>query len=129
MIKSTLKDLVEAESALASLMQLRLPPKSAYHLAKLGRLVNQETEHFRKQREALIKEYGEERDATPQEQQTGQSKVMQVKPDNVEKFLERIKELGAVEVTIDWNPVKMDMLEGQTVRGAELMQLGNLFEE
>lgn len=126
-VTTTLRQLVEAELALARLTARSLPTKTAYHIAKLARLAGQEIEIFRDKRHALIKELGAERDATPEEKAAGNpDRVFQVKPENNEDFQKRIKELGDIEVTIPWRPVTLSMLADQTITAADIITLGDL---
>ena len=127
-IQMTFEELSNAEPALVAIMRLRLPAKSAYHVAKLAKYVREELKLFTAQRTALITELGEERDATETEQAQGnQGKVHQVKPDNIPEFQKRISELGAVKATIAWGPITIEMLGDEKVPAMELMQLGELF--
>lgn len=126
-VTSTLRQLVEAELALARLAARQLPAKPAYHIAKLARLVGQEVAIFRDKQNALIKELGAERDATPAEKAAGHpDRVFQVTPENQPDFATRIKELGDIEVTLPWKPIDLSMLGDQTISAADIMALGDL---
>lgn len=122
--------LAAADAALARLANLQLPIKAAYHVAKLGRLAAQEIEIFYEQRNALIKELGEEREATPAEVATGrQGRVMAVLPANHETFTARLKELTDHEVTIPWGPIDPAILGERLITPADLIALGPLMKD
>jgi len=129
-ITTTLAHLVSAEVALAKLGARPLPPKAAYHVAKLARLAGQEIEIFREKRNALIKELGNERDATDAEKAQGYvGQVMQVKPEHEKAFHARVRELGEIEVTLPWAPIDLVMLGDQPITAGDLLALGPLLTE
>ena len=127
-IETTLGALATAAPALDQLTRLPLKIKSAYSLAKLARLVNQELEVYEKQRLALVTKHGDVREATPEEVATGvQGQVTQVRPSELEAFSKALAELRSLSVIIPWQPITLDDLDGQAVRASDLMQLGPLF--
>ena len=130
-IETTLGALVEAEPALGRLLALKLPTKTAYHLAKLAKLVREETQHFHTQREALIRELGTERDPTEAEKvQNGNgTKVISVTPEHWPECQTRLAELAAVQVTIALTPIAIDELGAIDVAGEDLLALGPLLTE
>lgn len=131
-ITTTLGVLVEAEMALARIASVRLPVKAAYHVAKLCTLVRAELRPFHEQRQAHIKELGEERDPTPAEaaQNMGQ-RVMAVTPKNWPEFERRMAELVAIEVSLRYGPIDLASFVAVEVSAGDLMALGPLvvFEE
>lgn len=130
MITTTLGALLEAEPALEELEQLRLPAKPAYHVAKLARLVLAETQIFKQQRDALIRELGTERPAAAAEQAAGAGPTtIQVTPENLAVYVERVNALAAVPVEIAWRPLALVDLDGVTLRPADLRRLGPLLSD
>lgn len=118
-ISLTLGECLIAESALDTLLAIRLPVKTAYHLAKLARLVKVETSHANQQRETWVKELGDE--IEPQ--------VYRVKPDNVQEFNRRMTDLAAVAVVIDWGPLPLSALASVEVACGDLLKLGLLLSD
>jgi hypothetical protein len=115
-IPVSLGQLVQAEPALQRLLEVRLPARTAYHVAKLMALVQAETQHFHAQRETFIRELG-----TPVPDQPD---ALQVASANLPAFRERIQELVDVETTLDWAPLSLEELPEMT--GADVMALGPL---
>ncbi len=122
-IETTLGALVTAEAALARLAGRQLPIKTAYHVAKLVRLVRAETEHYHAQRTAFIKELGASRDPTPAEKAAGSTEVFEVKSENVQDFQKRMTELDALAVTIAWGPIDLATLGAIEIVAFDLVQL------
>ena len=130
MITTTLAVLLDAEPALAVLEQLLLPAKTAYHIAKLTRLVTVETQIFKTRREALIRELGAERPTTDAERAQGAGPTTtQVTPANWDVYVAKANELAEVEVEIAWRPLTVAQLDGATVRPSDLRHLGPLLAE
>lgn len=118
-IPVTLGELVQAEEALQRLLEVKLPAKQAYQVAKLMRLVKAETQHFHSQREEAIRELGVESKDTP-----GEIRVM---PDKMQEFMKRLNEMHVVETQIDWTPLALDDLPDITA--GDLLRLGPLVAE
>ncbi len=128
-IQTTLGALAEAEPALKRLASIPLSAKTGYHLAKLIRLVDQETKHFWEKRNALITELGEARDATPAEKaagERGRPLEIRMSSKNYPDFEKRMKELAAVEVSLDWSPLGLSALEGKELSAADVLALTGL---
>ena len=114
-IKLALGELVVAEPALTRLLEERMPAKTAYHLAKLARLAQQELQHFHAKRNDAIKELGIPAD----------DGSITVSAERMPEFSERMRELGAVEVTLDWGPLLISELP-TTISPGDVMRLGVL---
>jgi hypothetical protein len=124
-IVTTMRGLVDAEAALRRVADLpELSPRAIYHVAKMVRLVGQETRHFYERRNALIKQYGIERDSrTPDERRQG-PKVTEVAPGAMKEFASRIEEELDVPVTVPWSPVRSVDVPG--ARARDLADMGPL---
>jgi len=118
-ISLTLGDCLIADPALDTLLQIRLPVKTAYHVAKLARLVKVETAQANQQRETWIKELGDE--VEPQ--------TFRVRPDQVPEFNRRMTELASIAVVIDWGPLPLSALASVDVCGGDLLKLGPLVSD
>ena len=127
MITTTLAILVQAESALRQVAtQEGLSAKTKYHVAKLMRLVASETKHWVDERVTLFETLGVERAAqTPAEKQLGAT-VREILPSNAKDFADKMKDLGSVEVSIEWNPIKSTDLPNALA--SDLFDLGPLCE-
>lgn len=133
-ISTTIGALVDAEAALARLTAVKLDAKTRYHAVKLARLVNAETkEHFQEPRLQAFKDFAVKRDPTPSERaQYGPESIYDIalaKPDAIEAFGARIKELREVPVVIPWGCITSTMLENYPeFTAADCLALGPLFE-
>jgi len=126
-IAMKLGDLVNAEVALDRLLEERLPATVAYHVAKLARLVKAETAYFASQREAHVRELGEEVPVTDEQRAAGATSILKVKLEHVEEFNRRLTELATVEVSIAWRPLPFEALP--PISGADVLRLGPLVME
>lgn len=100
MIQTTLGELVDAQQALANLGKERLPVKTAYALSKVIRQVKKECDIFHEQHNAIVTQLG----AVVGEQ-------IRVKPENNADYEKRSKELRAIEVTLDVNPLPFSLFD------------------
>jgi hypothetical protein len=97
--------------------------KDSYHLTKLFKLVTAEVAIFNEKRNELIKEFGAE-------SANGDCEV--VGDDAKRAYFAKVQELLAVPVEIAWAPVtkaQLDAIDGLRVSGADLVDLGPLFED
>jgi len=117
-IAVTLGELVQAEEALQRLIEVKLPAKQAYHVAKLVRLIKAETQHYHAQREEAIRDLGDA---------TADGLEVRVPPDKMPEFLKRLNELFSVETRIDWPPLALADLPDITP--GDLLRLGSLVKE
>lgn len=97
----TLRQIMEAQPALQSLVQQSLPVKQAYHLARLLKTLEPEVQAFQEQRNALIKKHGRERPASEAERPVHGETVVEVEAAQFTIFRERVNELLETEVTLD----------------------------
>jgi hypothetical protein len=118
-IVTTLGELARADVVLVRLTALKLPAAGAYHLAKLTRLVREESRHFFETRNALVLELGTVVDGVPL-----------VARDSAEwpTFEQRVTELAAVAVTIPFAPLPLTAFGTAEVSADELEALGALVE-
>ncbi len=125
----TLGDLLTAEGTLLELAKTKRPQKTVYRLARVLKAVQVETKHFSDQREALIEELAEEREATPDELQRGSApKVTAVAPTHMKEFVKRVKELQEVEATLETSfRVTGDLFNDDGLSAQEVVSLGPLF--
>lgn len=120
MIATTLRELVIAEPVLQRLMTLPRSAKASYHLARLARLIRPECEHFRAERDKLVKEMGEERDTLPHEQAAFGTRIHAVTAGNMEAFNVRVADLGRVCVELHWAPIPLATFETEQPTAADL---------
>jgi hypothetical protein len=112
-ITATLMELLDAEVALQVLLEAKVRPAIAYHLATLMRLVRVETAQFQTQRDAMVRELG-----VPSGDQ------IVVAEDQRAEFGRRITELSQVEVTLHARPLTLEDLPDLTA--ADVLRLGPL---
>lgn len=131
MIATTLGQVALAEPALAQIAAIRLPVKTAYHVAKLLRLVQDETRLFQERRNEAIRRHGTERPATAEERAASGPTIVEVLPghEGWSAFLTEMRELESVSVTLPWGPLTLDMLGQVEIEPSVLLNLGPLLAD
>lgn len=101
-MKVKLLDIMLTKDALQNLLNTKLPIKTSYKLNKLAIALNVEYEAYEKQRVELVKEYGEEKE----------DGSVAIPPDSpkMKEFLEKIAELQNIEVSLDFEKLKVEEL-------------------
>lgn len=125
-ITTTFGALAELQPALARLAGERLPAPAAIGVAKLAAAVAGELRLFHEHRNALVEEFGTTTDATPEEQiQTGRTTTTVVLPTSPHwaTFLDRARELAAVEVTFTAPRFDPAAVPGLLITAADLLAL------
>lgn len=132
-LKATLGELVAAENVLKRLNAVRLPPghaKAVYRLGKLARTLAAETKHFSDEHAAAVREFGEEREATPAELTNGLGpRVCTVTTEHWPAFCARIDDLTKVEVDLDVALLAPEVLDLFELSAADLAALSPLVGE
>jgi hypothetical protein len=124
MITTTLAHLMDAQPALERLANERLPVKAAYALSKLLRLARPEIQGFTDQRNNLIREFGAERKTSDDERAaTGHDSVFEVTAANRETYFAKVRELAAIEVRFEVEPIAVTGLDGVSISAGELLTL------
>lgn len=128
----TMKQALDALTALDDLAKIPGPPKIAYRISKLLRQLRPEQEHFEEARHAFVKSIGIEREATTGELMRGLIGPMwDVPPERLKEFGEKMNEL--LDASIDTNgakPLTMPEIEQLAqVKAETLTALGPFFEE
>lgn len=128
MIDLTLGQCLDAEAALGRLAAQKMPFAAAYRVAKLTKALAEELQHVQAQRNALVKEYGTERPATPQERPQHGETVHSVDPSmpGWPAFVARAQELAAVPVVLPLEPFDLTTVPALEITPADLVQLGPL---
>lgn len=120
-IRTDFATLKRAEPAIVRLLDARgLPPKAKYHVAKLLRLVRQETSHFDKERNLLIVKHGERRDATPEEKvEFKEETVTSVPPEKLADYAAELNLLLETDVSIAWGRIPIEFLDAASELSGE----------
>lgn len=127
-IQTTLGALVNAESALIRLNDLRLGYARMYQISKLTALVRAEAKFFYDKRAAAIKVLGAPRaTATDDERAKFGDSLTEVPKEKQPEFFAKLAELEQVAVTIDWTPLAP--ADDLNLSGAEILALGALLAE
>lgn len=96
-MKTTLITLVNSQEVFSTLLDAKLPVKTAYKLQKIAKLVGPEIQQYEEFRTKLIKEkYGE---------QVGEN--WQVKPEQIADFAKDLSEVLSVEVNVDYDKITL----------------------
>jgi hypothetical protein len=131
-IHTTLGACIDAEPSLTRLAAYTWPVKTAYHLAKLVRLLREETKAFEEQRIKLVRELGTARPPTEVELTRGiRDEVIEVPPERFKDYSAQYLELRAVTTEIAWRPLSLDILEQQKepIAAADLVDLGPFLDD
>lgn len=128
MITTTLGQLVTAEPALERLAGQLLAPRAGYALAKLLAAVAAETAVFTARRQKLGEQYGDVRDATPDEAKTvgAGARLLTVRPECLDVFAAGCAELAAIAVSIPLDPFDLEALGTTPIAARDLLLLGPL---
>lgn len=92
-LKAKLREVLEAQGALATLGTYDVPAKTAYRIGKLQRAVEREVRDFSKTREERVKKFGTEVDGKPG--------TYRLDPAKREAFTKEIDELLDEEVELE----------------------------
>jgi hypothetical protein len=120
-VTTTFGQLVEAAPALSRLAAEKLPFQTAYSVAKLAKVVQEELQHFTEQRNALVREHGAAKaDGAPGD--------IQVTPSMASwpTFAKQASELLAVTVPLAVGPIDLTAVTGLTITAEDLLLLGSL---
>jgi len=126
-----LGQLVQAEEVLNTIGKQSVSIKTAYHLAKLMKLVKEETSIYHLKREEFIKELGEKREPTKEELAKGvNGEIFEVAKDKIPEFVKQINELSEISVTIDkWLLLTLELLENIDISAQDVLFLDSLIIE
>ncbi len=98
-MKVTIKDLLDSKSGFVELLENKdLPVLVSYRINKLIDEVNSELEQFEKQKNELIKKYGEEKTVE------GKDPIVEVKTENIEKYFKDVDQLVNEEIILKYEP-------------------------
>lgn len=106
MIKMKLGEVVVADRALRELDEQDLPYALAKAIDNILRKVEGDVAFFNKNLQALFEEFGEEREARPEEKHLGE-RVRAVKPVNAEEFQQRLTELEGLPIDLGVEPLDL----------------------
>ena len=124
-ITCTLGEIEVAVPALRKLVQRELPAKQGYHIAKLARLIQRESDLFEQRVNKLCEELGELKQPTEESRAKGLTvPYHQVPPEKMDLYHEKLKDLRAVEVTLNWGPIPIEWFESSTLAAIDIMLLG-----
>jgi hypothetical protein len=120
-VETTFGQLSMAAPALARLAAEKLPFQTAYGVAKLAKVVQEELQHFTDQRNALVREHGEAKPG-------GGPDEVHVTPAMASwpTFAQAAAELLAVTVHIPVGPIDLTAVTGLTITAEDLLLLGPL---
>jgi len=128
-ILMTLGALAAAEPALTLLAQTKLPYAAAYKILRLTRAAREHLQYFAEQRDALVRDFGAPRPASPAERARGtDAEVYHVVPGSAgwPEFLAKVTELAKVEVPLAVEPFDPSTVPGLEIAAADLLALGPL---
>lgn len=96
-MKVKLKQVLEGETALAKLSEMKLPIKVSYRIKRIIDKVIPEIKAYNEKRNELFEELGKE----------NEDKTRSILPENLETFRAKIKELEEVEVELNFEKIKL----------------------
>jgi len=103
-MKATLEQILGANQSLQKITSKELPAKLSYRLSRLEAKLSGFVKSFDKARNELIKKYGTE---------DAEKKTTSVGADNLPKFQEELLGLLGTVEDVDFEPIKIDMFEGE----------------
>jgi hypothetical protein len=128
MIKTTLRDLLNARSALATIADPsnKMRAKSAYHFSKRMDAINIEYKSYEKLHNDLVTKYGSEyNDEIDGKKVSG----FRVNPENMDSFNKEYNELIDTEVTLNTEPLSIEDLLDIKLNYDQITSLGNLIKD
>lgn len=110
-MKVTLQKIVNSIEQLNALQSHPLPAKTSYRIMRLVNKLDSIIKTFTAKRNELIKELGAENVETKQ---------IAVKPENLEKFNEKINEILSIEEEVDFEPINPEDLGDTKIPAKDL---------
>jgi len=117
----TLTELKSMEQPLTKLLEEKLPAKVGFKLSKVLKDFSKELSELETQREKLIREYGELSEESNQ--------ISITSPEKLESFHKEFGDLLKEEITFDYNPISIDLLDNTQLTVAEMAVLSVLFTD
>lgn len=99
-------EVVDAVDALKELSEQKMPIATSFKITKFIKDIAPEVENFQTHRMKWFKELGEEDEV---------SKVITIKPENIDKFNKEMEDLRNVEIRVDFKKLKLEEL-GENVQ-------------
>ena len=103
-MKVTLEEILGANQSIQKIASKELPAKLSYRLSRLDAKLSGFVKSFDKTRNELVKKYGTE---------DKEKKTTTVNAENMPKFQEELLEILSTPEEVDFDPIKIDMFEGE----------------
>jgi len=117
-MKITINKLVESVPDLKAILATKLPIKVAYRINKLvNNQIERELKQYDEARISLVNKYGDK-------DEKGDLKVTD--PEKIKEFMKELNELLAMEIELDFTPIKVEELGDVQVEPKSLVSF--LFE-
>jgi len=119
-MKIKLRDVADPDvrASLTNLVQVKLPAKVAHKLAKFAKQINAEFQDFNTTRDEIIRKIGVE---------DKEKSVIQVPPEKMDDFKREITELLEEEISVDFEPIHVNVLGDAILTPADLANLSFMF--
>jgi hypothetical protein len=114
-----LSQVYNSMEALNRLSELPIPVTISFKLAKLLKQLTNEIELLEKLRQKLIKQYGKE-------DETGNFTVLE---ENKEVFFKEFTDLLNTKITIEFEPISIDLIKNLNLSISDMSRLDYLFKE
>lgn len=114
-MKVKLSQIEAVKSSLRTFLSKELPIRIAYRFSKLVKKLDDELTDLDANRRELYKKYGKPKEDDPNQ--------IAITEENREAFLAEIKELLDEEITVDFEPVKVDDLGDIKISSIDLANL------
>lgn len=113
-MKVTLKQILDSQQPIARLMDLKLPPATAFRLGRIVSKLDSELSVYNDQRLKIVQEFGE-----PMEDGMN----FKIKDENIDEFNKQMNELISVEIDVEITPISIEELSagGNTVTARDLL--------
>jgi hypothetical protein len=118
-IKITLGELKRAEVSLTKLMTADMPFKTSYRLRKLARKISEELMHIDKERDELIRKYGEK---------AANGQIVVPKGEKTQEFMSEYNMMLQTEATFDFAPIPLALIEHLSLSPDDLLNIEAFLE-
>lgn len=123
-ISVSLSDLISSQGAFRMLLAQPLQAKYAFQLGKIAKAATVELQQFDQTRLAMCEKYSDkDADGKPKMVPEGEGEKFDIPEEKMADFNKELEELKAVEVSLPYERLKIDHLQGINIPAGHLMAL------
>lgn len=126
----SLRDLSPMIGSLNTFVQMPLPVKYSFRLSKVMKVLQDELQQFETAKQDLFKKLGEPAESDSDNQQPNmQGTQYKIKPENIDQFQTEMQQLLEEEITLEFNPIPLSVVEETNMTIADMVNLEIFFED